>query len=252
MSRIMSRFIAVFEEVAAGLSSEEIAIRIREAGGRATRQAVAKWRAGSAMPSRANVGAIMVGLDLSPSDGERLLWAWLDQPTRAAEGIAGIPVVVVDVETTGLPSQDHAAVIEIGAVYLDGGRIERAVFSTLVCPPSLDERADRAMSINKIDREALKYAPGTAAAGRAFKSWVRMLGYPPMVAFNARFDREMMARAGILYRNWFCLMQAASAHFKRRISLDRCCAELAITRDAPHRALSDARDAAAVLRGIGL
>jgi ATP-dependent DNA helicase DinG len=159
------------------------------------------------------------------------------------------PLAVVDLETTGLPSDPGSEILELGVVLLDPGRSEAGVLAALVrpagpIPPAVarltgirSEEAAAAPPLSEL-RPALR----EALAGRA------------IVAHNAAFERHFLGR--------YVGAQVAAALFLDTQDL------LALTHpDAPdlrlesftrsllgseerHRALDDALDTARVISRV--
>lgn len=163
--------------------------------------------------------------------------------TLAAGPLAKTPVVVVDLETTGVsPARSH--IIEIGALRVHGDRIVSR-FETLVDPGT--EIPPTITSLTGIDREAVEGAPGEHEALLRFSAWVGA-GKPPLVAHNATFDAGFLSRA---YRaraipNWagpvFCTRKLARRMLPDlgAYHLDSLGAHFGFRNRARHRALGDA------------
>jgi len=173
------------------------------------------------------------------------------------------PVLVVDTETTGLPHQDWAQVIEIAALHLDEyGRVVNSFQSLLGV--RLDDRCTPAMKINGITQAELDDAPLPQNVRGAFLEWFhRYVDHGVTVtSYNLAFDEAMLNRAGFSPLPWGeCIMlQATQAlgnagvleHKRKRdggfkyASLDEACAYYKVVGRA-HRAFPDAQRAAAVL-----
>jgi len=167
--------------------------------------------------------------------------------------LAGLTVVVVDVETTGW-LHDQAELTEIGAVRCSGGQLT-GEFSSLVRPAG-PIPADIS-SLTGISEHMVSGAPAAAAALRAFLAFA---GDCILVAHNAPFDLGFLtttsAACGIAWPPLPVLDTAVLA----RLLLgpddvpDCRLSTLAAyfgTRAVPaHRALADARATAEVLAGL--
>jgi DNA polymerase-3 subunit epsilon len=167
--------------------------------------------------------------------------------------LAGLTVVVVDVETTGW-LHDQAELTEIGAVRCSGGQVT-GEFSSLVRPAG-PIPADIS-SLTGISEHMVSGAPLAAAALRAFLAFA---GDCILVAHNAPFDLGFLtgasAACGIAWPPLPVLDTAVLA----RLLLgpddvpDCRLATLAAyfsTQAVPtHRALADARATAEVLTGL--
>jgi DNA polymerase III epsilon subunit-like protein len=118
------------------------------------------------------------------------------------------PIIVVDTETTGFPGQPWAHVIELGAIHLDEEGNEVGTFEALVNPPVFDERADKALEINKIPREAVLVARRTELVLADYATWH---GARFATSYNVAFDRPMVERMGFQVRWASCVMLRAMA-----------------------------------------
>lgn len=163
--------------------------------------------------------------------------------THDAGALADTPVVVVDLETTGV-SPARSCIIEIGALRVHGETIVSR-FQTLIDPGT--EIPPTITSLTGIDRESVEDAPCEIEALTRFSAWVGP-GTTPLVAHNATFDAGFLDRA---YRaqalpNWagpvFCTRKLA-----RRLlpdlgayHLDALGAHFGLRNRARHRALGDA------------
>ena len=243
-------WVEMFGALVAHETDQNIADRVNEAGGAVGRQSVGQWRKGATLPTRRNLVCLIQAFGATEAERARIVTAWLHAEDEATPKLNGQVIAVLDTETTGLACHDWAGVVEVGIVVLDPARAELGRLSMLTCPPVLDKRARRALEINKISPDLIKAAPGHPAAVIALRQFLRSFGYPPIVAFNAKFDQAMLARMGLQYRKWFCLMEAARAHFGHVVSLDKACRSLSIPRQDNHRALGDALDAAALIRAL--
>lgn len=164
----------------------------------------------------------------------------------AGDGLAEAAFAVVDVETTGL-SPERDAVIEIGAVRVERGRVTSR-FETLVRPPGPGPLSERIVALTGIGPELLGDAPPAHRALPAFRAWLDGAPGAPWVAHNARFDRGFLCRAfegqgaaapevAVL-----CTQKLSRRLLPRlgRYDLDHLCAHFGIRNRARHRALGDA------------
>lgn len=183
------------------------------------------------------------------------------------------PIAVLDTETTGFPEQPWSRVVEVAFVVLDIYGNEALAGSSLVRPEIHDARAAGAERIHGLTREVLADAP---LAGDVVATLNRvgvggaLLPALPSTAFNLAFDRPMLERMGFAPREWApCIMLAAydimgpagalrdadPSHPRYDSSRRWLWPSLASAAEFfgcerqgdPHRALSDARLAAAVL-----
>lgn len=166
--------------------------------------------------------------------------------------LAGLPVVAVDVETTGWLSE-HGELTEIGAVRLDAGQVT-GEFRTLVRP--LRPVPAEITALTGISAGMVAAAPPPAAALAAFLAFA---GDCVLAAHNAAFDLGFLtaaaAAAGVA---WPALPVLDTAVLARALLApeevtDCKLATLARHFGAPapcHRALPDARAAAGVLDAL--
>ena len=126
-------------------------------------------------------------------------------------GLFRTPIVVLDTETTGFPTDPEASIWDIGAVLLDVDGVEVAHFEAMGCPPVLHERMDEALAIGGMTREQLSGHPPIADAVAALHAWLAKLpAEAKLTAFNIAFDQPMLLRAGFASsRAWApCVMEA--------------------------------------------
>jgi DNA polymerase-3 subunit epsilon len=167
--------------------------------------------------------------------------------------LEGLDLVVVDVETTGfLP--EKAAIIEIGAVRLSGGRVMGEFFSLVKpaapIPPDITE-------LTGITDAMVSRAPSSAAALRAFLAFASRC---VLAAHNAPFDLGFLTSgcrsSGIAWPPAAVLDTAVLARLVLGPDQVPDCklatlAEFFATPVVPsHRALPDAQATADVLAGL--
>lgn len=183
-------------------------------------------------------------------------------------------VLVLDLETSGLPRDRWAAPVEIAAVVLETDGIELAAMDWLCFPvQGLPPEANRALQINGIPRADVEAAPlGPQVLLDLWGLW-RKTGEPVVTSFNIDFDRPMLERAapGLAWSGalWGpCVMQAACRAMDKADKagepvpglhrwdsgevkwpkLEEAARWLGVPQFEPaHRALADARTAAAIL-----
>lgn len=156
-------------------------------------------------------------------------------------------LVAIDLETTGLdPEADR--IIEVGAVRFtpESGEIE--TFSRIVNPgrsiPPFIER------FTGVTNEMVRDAPTLADVGPGLEAFV---GDATIVGHNVGFDMHYLRREGVHLRTLALDTAELARYLLPRLkshSLSEVMAELGIETDAQHRALSDARTAAAVYRAL--
>jgi DNA polymerase III epsilon subunit-like protein len=177
------------------------------------------------------------------------------------------PIIVWDTETTGLPRDSWAAVVDLGAVLVDTSGEIIDQFECLIYPDVLDERASMALSISGLTPEMLR-AEGLEsreAKGRA-EGWMLALGPAGdkvfSTSFNLGFDVEMMLRMNLEPVPFCgCIMRKAHAEMGAAGALPRFsngqykfpklseAAEFyGVPMESPaHRALADAKTAAKIM-----
>jgi len=198
-----------------------------------------------------------------PVDPARLgaivsLWTGSGYPERsrrsheeAALRLCDTEFVVVDLETTGL-SPRTCTIVEIAAVRVGGAR-PRESFATLVNPKVSIPPLIRALT--GIDDAMVAGAPLLGEVLPQFLRWIGRFPCAPLVAHNASFDANFIARAldvaGLppLGRAVLCTRRLAKRVLPelRRLGLERLTCHFGLKNRAPHRALGDAEATADVL-----
>lgn len=123
------------------------------------------------------------------------------------------PIVVLDVESSGLQRQPWASVIELAAVLVDIEGDEVDAFQALVHPAKeLPLEADAALAISGITRDMLATAPSIEWVLSDWADWFIGHGRPYCASYNEEFDRFMIERRlGVPALPWArCIMQAAT------------------------------------------
>lgn len=170
---------------------------------------------------------------------------------EVAKPLASAQLVVVDLETTGV-SSEQSTILEIGAVRIRGLRCVET-FHTLVDPempiPPFITR------LTGIDRSMVEGAPPLSTAIAAFRTWVGDAAGTAFVAHNAAFDHRFVACA--LERHglaaWpgpvLCTLRLARRILPDlgRYDLDTLSARFGIANRWRHRALGDAEATAQAL-----
>jgi DNA polymerase III epsilon subunit-like protein len=172
----------------------------------------------------------------------------MDDPSR--------PIVSIDIETTGLALKS-SHVIEIGACLVVEGQLRRPV-GVLVRPPRqwdlYTERARAAELVHGLTPEQVweEGMPLEQASAR-MKDYLRRIeeryGPPILVAWGATFERRFLSRAPWGLERWTCVMQQAKRAFPGAPSyrLELLSRALGVDPGRSHRAMDDARTAAAVM-----
>lgn len=173
------------------------------------------------------------------------------QRSRGSLPIGRVAFTVVDLETTGL-SADAAAILEIGAVRVEGLR-PTARFATLVDPGGAIPAS--ITRLTGIDAELVADAPESAVAVPALRGWLARTPDAAFVAHNAGFDARFLARAferaalPALPGPVLCTRKLGRRLVPAlgRFDLDSLCARFGIANRARHRALGDADATARLL-----
>lgn len=183
------------------------------------------------------------------------------------------PLLVLDVETSGLPRHSWAQPIELALVAVNEDGSERAHFASLIRPDKLPPEAEVALAVNHLTREEVLAAPTFDDVDRALAHWCveHQVGKWFVTSFNTGFDGPMVARLWPdtwgLPGLWApCIMLAAHRIMDRDAAytghrwengelkwpkLEEAAAYLGVeVREPQHRALGDARTAAGIVRAI--
>ncbi|MCX6039135.1 MAG: exonuclease domain-containing protein [Chloroflexi bacterium] len=157
-----------------------------------------------------------------------------------------IPIVALDLETTGLDSQTDA-IIEIGAVRFEGNRIEDE-FTTLINPGR--HIPEFITGLTGISDEMVRQAPHIRDA---LEELAAFIGNAPILGHNIQFDLSFFKKFKLFelnenidtYELAAVLMPSAS-----RYNLGALGQQLGIPLPATHRALDDARVTAAAFQRL--
>lgn len=106
----------------------------------------------------------------------------------------GGQIVILDTETSGLPRDPWARVIEIGLLLLDADGQEIDSYSALVRPEVLDERVESALAVSGISRDDLIASQNAFVREPKVRGFFERHGWPWVTSYNVPFDREMMQR----------------------------------------------------------
>lgn len=149
--------------------------------------------------------------------------------------------VAIDVETA---NNEPSSICAIGAVKVVNGVVVDSRYSLVKPEPDYYHWA--CVRVHGITDKDTADAP---TFDRVWTSWREWMGDLPLVAHNARFDSNCIARACRVYRleapdNWFCTCVAARRAIPRGVlqskSLDSLCDFFAIPLEHHHNALDDA------------
>ncbi|MCL2761106.1 MAG: 3'-5' exonuclease [Desulfuromonadales bacterium] len=159
-------------------------------------------------------------------------------------------IVAVDSETTGLSIIHGGRIIEIGAVAIENG-VMTDEFSTLI--DTGVAMTYGAFMVHGISEDMLKGKPKPV---EVWPEFLKFVGNSPLIAHNARFDREFIRRELYLIghtinNRWECTLKLARKRlpelhshklatvYKFLFSEKEICANI-------HRALVDAKMAAEI------
>jgi DNA polymerase-3 subunit epsilon/CBS domain-containing protein len=161
--------------------------------------------------------------------------------------------VVLDTETTGL-DVGRARLIEIAALHLDGGRLDRAnAFQSLVaCPVPIPASAS---AIHGIDAAMLAAAPSLATL---YPGLIAFIGERVVIGHTIGFDLALLAAEAARLGERFAAPPALDVRLLAQIaepglpsySLEGLCAWLGIEALERHRALGDATAAGLVFLAL--
>lgn len=141
--------------------------------------------------------------------------------------------VVVDTETTGL-DPETCELVEVSALkVVDLVPVDS--YSTLV---ACDHVNADAMRVNGITAKMLEGAP---SAQEAVDGLVEFCGDLPLMAHNAKFDRDFIERVRQVPNAWVDTMQLASVVVHGKRTLSALCDRYGVENDEAHRALSDCK-----------
>lgn len=174
------------------------------------------------------------------------------------------PLLIIDTETTGFPSNPDAQPWEIGAVLLARDGSEISTFLGSGCPSVLTDDMQDALDTSGVIVSHVRDLPPIAAIVEEFNEWLwdvrQHFDDPPSwTAFNIAFDRPMLKRIGIESASWSpCIMERAKPIMGKAGALpwfnkyndwkmpklSEAAAFFQVPQQEPaHRALADARTA---------
>ncbi len=167
--------------------------------------------------------------------------------------LASLEAVALDTETTGLDTGKDR-VLQVGAVALSGGALDDGeTFERLVDPDMPIPPASTA--VHGLSDEDVRAADGE---GEVLPALMRWIGPRVVIGYAIGFDLAMLkaayARLGLAWRpcRSLCVRQLAAVAGLRPAnpSLDTIADRLGIAIDDRHRALGDARAAAAIYAAL--
>ncbi|MCH8046783.1 MAG: hypothetical protein IID44_24030 [Planctomycetes bacterium] len=153
-------------------------------------------------------------------------------------------IAVIDVETTGLSPWRNDRVVEIAIVVISPDGMVQSEYDTLV-NPNRDLGPTRIHRISAAD--VLRAPAFTDVAGDVLEI---LTSVSVIAGHNVSFDKNFLVkeyeRIGVSIPD---IPLLCTCHLFGRSNLEACCAELGIAFDGmPHRALSDARATAGIVR----
>lgn len=141
--------------------------------------------------------------------------------------------VVVDTETTGL-NPETCELVEVSALkVVDLVPVDS--YSTLVACKHLNADAAR---VNGITARMLEGAP---SAQEAIDGLAEFCGDLPLMAHNAKFDRNFIDRVRQIPNAWVDTMRLASVVVHGKRTLSALCDHYGVKNEVAHRALSDCK-----------
>jgi DNA polymerase III epsilon subunit-like protein len=165
-------------------------------------------------------------------------------------------ICVLDTETTGLPNQPWARVVEVGAVVLDPRKdyAEVACFQVVLDPGAdalvgYPRNASQRVPIEEI----LKFGVSEGTVHAVIAKWLTTHRVTEVFSYNRVFDEVLLKRSGFVLPWTGCVMRMARAAMPPRPkdpSLADAAAHFGATQAEAHRALPDARLAAQVFAAI--
>ena len=164
-------------------------------------------------------------------------------------------IAILDTETTGLPSDPNARVIEVGAVVLHPHRDYAEVnsFTAVIHPgpEALDGYPRNAAQ--QVPVEAVLGAESASVVRRALYEWMEQHQVTEVFSYNRSFAEAMLKRSGFELPWTGCVMRLARGAMpglKKDPSLAAAAAHFGLATVEAHRALPDARLAAQVFAAI--
>lgn len=160
-------------------------------------------------------------------------------------------IVVLDTETTGLPSDPDAEPWEFGAVLLDWSGREVRHLDVRGQPTVLRDNMTRAVQMGGFTLSELHALPPLATYHRQVRAWMgaALAQGARITSYGRAFDRTMLARVGLAWPDecWTrCILDETGG-----MPLWAATRRWGVVQVLPeHRALSDARTAAGVMVAI--
>jgi len=156
------------------------------------------------------------------------------------------PLVVIDIETTGL-KEDSDAILELGAVRIAPDQTQ-TTWSKLINPERLIP--PEITQLTNITNEMIRTAPPLKVV---LQDFINFIGEVPVVGHNVRFDLGFIQRQGALKYNHVLDTREIAAVLLptlSRYNLSTLGEEFKVENDNPHRALGDALHTAAVFQHL--
>ncbi len=200
------------------LNNEQVAQLVTVAGGRASREAVRKWRAGR-LPDRRNLIALFLGLSLNQIERDQMLRAWLEVAQKRPIEVEKKPVVVVAV-AGAVMDDDQMAPLQIDAVVLNRHRESVGEFSQKIKPSTRNAAVKNAISIAGLNSKTLNSAPTVDSIIPVFKGFIESHQFPTFLAWNVPLTSQIFNNScDFIYPNWVDVAEIAFSKFGSR-SLD--------------------------------
>jgi DNA polymerase III epsilon subunit-like protein len=108
-------------------------------------------------------------------------------------------LILLDVETTGLPMAKSARVVEVAAIVIEDSGIVDHGFRAMVRPDVFDAvEAASALLVNGLTVEDFRDAPDPTEIDLAFRAWWQRFPYP-LYAWRGAFDRQMLVKSRMTF-----------------------------------------------------
>jgi DNA polymerase III epsilon subunit-like protein len=164
-----------------------------------------------------------------------------------------VTIAILDCESTGLPNDQNARVVELAAVALHPHRdyAEVDAFSSVIHPGPLALDGYPRNASQRVPLEAILDARGSGEVYTAFMAWCAAHSVTEVFSYNRAFDETMLLRYGFSLPWAGCVMRMARAAMpprKKDPSLADAATHFGGRAGSEHRALPDARLAAWIFR----
>lgn len=161
------------------------------------------------------------------------------------------PIVVLDTETTGLLSDPDARPWEFGAVLLDRSGREVSKCEVRGHPEIYRDDMRRVVEMGGFSADELLRLPSFRSGHRQIQAWMggALARKARITSYSIPFDRGMLERVGLVWPDDRWGPDVLDLAGGRSLRVAAACRGIQRVQPA-HRALSDARTAAEVLKAI--